>query len=1167
MSDIGKIIRVNALPSPDKRENNVIYQVAAPGAATYKDYAIDSSGDLKTPSYIPLTGTEEGKPLTKNIEVDPSEEGSVGLISNTPDVSEAVLVIQENDSILAESSNSSENSSSSIHIHYDDGIEISATTSDEQFSAIVDTSGLKGDHYIPPTSDEHYVQKKFVADNFTSQTALNNTLADYYTSAQTDNLFYHKSEVDAKLSAVYRPKGSVANFASLPSSGNTEGDVWNVLDTGSNYVWVINLNNTGVAGWDKLSETVDLTNYTTLNTGQTITGRKMFSGSTGNTFDTLGLEVRGNGSTDTIYPGISFHQPGLYAASMYYNSVGFHFRNINNTGYDNIYANSFHKSGSDDSYVLTGGGGHKSISDFITETSWNNITGKKWFKTDGGNDWDNNTIRIQGINGHDAGLTFYRDGIDVGQIIYNGYSFQTQTSNGVGFIPIKSSHFIKNGSDANHVLLGDGDHKLLSDFATTTQLGNYHNIDSAGLINNGSDTRSNKSWFDYNWAGLANTAGSVINFSGLNGNYSVELFGEYYSDRFGIRSHNGDTNGWNPVRWLWHSGNFDPANYYKTTGLGIANNQSELLPNGNQWISTGNSGTGFDGELSNQLIEGTFTNFNGNTNGAKSLGFTLFARTSTDQGIYYKTWYGSGQTTWKRLIDSGDIQNYVTLNTPQVIIADKSFSQTTKLTLYGTEFNQNNTQSYNTTNGMDNVSAGWVHTFYGSRWKYGIVRGGDSSADGVKFGFDFSSDGGATYDRKLSIDANSGALELKSGGNIDARGNLTLRQEFVGGSATGIWWWNTAYSERISGIGALTTDGILDYNYIGWGVSPWATTQCLAVGENTFTYKGNQVWHSGNLEDYHQYGLGTVVEVGATDMDTISQTSVLGINDGTANRPAGVGYGSVWTHRKSATEFTQLTTEIFSGQLFTRAKSDAGGFTPWRKQWDSVNLPNPVSQSDLGNYLTYTGATQNVNLNTKRLLNVGNPLDYYIESIQAGGKIASYGNENNSVKTFVSSVALDSIVAGHTFDFYNTSWKVGNKRGGSANSLGFSFEFSNDGGADYNGVATIGTNGTVYSSGFNAPVFTSPNLIGGQVFYAGNSDQLYFGNPSVGAVYHEAGSLHAFSAGGNYPLYINSGGIAVNGGLSINGQDAATQSWATSNFIPLTQKGVANGIATLDTNG
>lgn len=49
MSKIGKIIRVNTLPPEEEREKNVIYQVAAPGEATYKDYAIDENGALKTP--------------------------------------------------------------------------------------------------------------------------------------------------------------------------------------------------------------------------------------------------------------------------------------------------------------------------------------------------------------------------------------------------------------------------------------------------------------------------------------------------------------------------------------------------------------------------------------------------------------------------------------------------------------------------------------------------------------------------------------------------------------------------------------------------------------------------------------------------------------------------------------------------------------------------------------------------------------------------------------------------------------------------------------------------------------------------------------------------------------------------------------------------------------
>lgn len=49
------------------------------------------------------------------------------------------------------------------------------------------------------------------------------------------------------LSSVYRYKGSVSNYASLPASENEAGDVWNVEATGMNYAW------TGTA-WDALGE-------------------------------------------------------------------------------------------------------------------------------------------------------------------------------------------------------------------------------------------------------------------------------------------------------------------------------------------------------------------------------------------------------------------------------------------------------------------------------------------------------------------------------------------------------------------------------------------------------------------------------------------------------------------------------------------------------------------------------------------------------------------------------------------------------------------------------------------------------------------------------------------------------------------------------------------------
>ena len=67
---------------------------------------------------------------------------------------------------------------------------------------------------------------------------------------------YTKAEVDAKVSSVYKFKGSVATFSDLPSEGQVIGDVYNITETGANYAWTD-------AGWDKLSETVDLSAYIT----------------------------------------------------------------------------------------------------------------------------------------------------------------------------------------------------------------------------------------------------------------------------------------------------------------------------------------------------------------------------------------------------------------------------------------------------------------------------------------------------------------------------------------------------------------------------------------------------------------------------------------------------------------------------------------------------------------------------------------------------------------------------------------------------------------------------------------------------------------------------------------------------------------------------------------
>ena len=71
------------------------------------------------------------------------------------------------------------------------------------------------------------------------------------TKANASNV-YTKAEVDSKVSSVYRVKGSVASYANLPTVDVTIGDVYNVNDTGANYVAT-----STTPTWDKLRETVD----------------------------------------------------------------------------------------------------------------------------------------------------------------------------------------------------------------------------------------------------------------------------------------------------------------------------------------------------------------------------------------------------------------------------------------------------------------------------------------------------------------------------------------------------------------------------------------------------------------------------------------------------------------------------------------------------------------------------------------------------------------------------------------------------------------------------------------------------------------------------------------------------------------------------------------------
>ena len=70
--------------------------------------------------------------------------------------------------------------------------------------------------------------------------------------------YYNKSEVNSKVSGVFKFMGSKATLGDLPKTGNRDGDVWNVVaDNNNNYVW------TAAHGWESLGPIVNLSNFYT----------------------------------------------------------------------------------------------------------------------------------------------------------------------------------------------------------------------------------------------------------------------------------------------------------------------------------------------------------------------------------------------------------------------------------------------------------------------------------------------------------------------------------------------------------------------------------------------------------------------------------------------------------------------------------------------------------------------------------------------------------------------------------------------------------------------------------------------------------------------------------------------------------------------------------------
>ena len=186
--------------------------------------------DEKLENTIPLSGTEEDKPVIGNIVILPSTRNDISIGSEkgkiTFNTGGFINLRSEDNGTVGQMMIAS--SAAYLQYYPAVGSEKSIVLNDEGITMRGLQQAGEGNH------------KQLVIDPITSTLAFRD------------------------LGSIYKVKGSVANMDTLNTfTGMVEGDVYNVISTGENYVYVNDVEATGNAGWDKLSGIHDLSSYAT----------------------------------------------------------------------------------------------------------------------------------------------------------------------------------------------------------------------------------------------------------------------------------------------------------------------------------------------------------------------------------------------------------------------------------------------------------------------------------------------------------------------------------------------------------------------------------------------------------------------------------------------------------------------------------------------------------------------------------------------------------------------------------------------------------------------------------------------------------------------------------------------------------------------------------------
>ncbi|WP_159476565.1 hypothetical protein [Chryseobacterium sp. 18068] len=734
-------------------------------------------------------------------------------------------------------------------------------------------------------------------------------------------------------------------------------------------------------------------NFVTINTAQDINARKSIGGGTGNEYTGAALEIRGNGST--IFPSISFHQPGAFAGAMSYrgDDYGYYFMSANADAFRWLNALGYRKAGSSDDYVLTGAGGHMPVSSFA---SGNYIS--------------------------------YQDNREINPSLMEprklGYGFTTWDNNNDNAPYADYLHF------GGYVDVSGGSQNLIvfrkNGFGIRQWQGEHQSI------NNYSD------YVDY-WH-----TGSLPN--------PVDQ-----SQLSGYVSKSGDT----------MTGNLNMGSSIITTNTSNSNEWHTAYNNGlvfRNRIFQSNVDANNLGDDRSAIISIETANGSGNTNFPNNSTYGVFMKMTSGAftseffhqnggELWHRNWYlgGAGPSTYPfrkiydninlpNPVDQSQLSNYVTIHTPQTIIADKTFAPTSNVNFYGNDGSV--VKVLRKSSGTAEVVAGHEYCFYDTRWKVGNKRGG--GANSLGFTFNVSGNDGATYDEIVLIQADGNILTSNFGASSDWNAKVSQSQLSGYVNKSGDTMTGTLNALTISaqnGADKLIYDNIENFG------------STLKINANASL--GIQLQSNNNTKVLIDEG-GSAFYGNVYISGTLDLKSGLILSD--SNSP------QIWSIYQTTTGINfYVTGGNTQGNVINFSQEgyiQASGFVKEGSSNDYLLLGGG-SHKNVSDFATSTDLSNYVTINTPQTI-IGS------KTYAPTSDVKFLGTDANHINVF-RSASVYEIVSGHEYTHYNTSWKVGNKRGGDTDSIGYSFQFSSDGGATYADESVlIQADGNILTSNFGS---------------------------------------------------------------------------------------------------